>query len=782
MAASPEVTRPSTWQLLFGKNKHTEARSNNDDEHEENNRVFQHHEPQSDSPSVSEQLLRALHAREKQAQLEPEQVITSECVEELLGKKNAFASHLRNDSPVDDSDPETMRQAQKIIRSRFKVEDRAEAIRQGKQKEQARREVPSRSRVPPHDGKAERLKTLRVVQQKRGDLDRHEATQLTKQVVSKPVHVTATREAPSRGKETKSTFASTELPKTKVARLVGHQTTDSKAPTTQKSPPIKQTVSKSANGTRMHRDEPRLKKIAVDAREMLQLEREQRVLDERLRQLKVENQELATLEEKVNYHHGVLQVKRHVWSIWRERVERRKRKEASVVQAYRWHLQQRIWSAWRNYARLTRRARFAEITQANLLRDKQAEAQACVFYRRKQLPKLFYQWLSAVHELQEQRLLTNEAIRRREQAQNLLERLARKETSGTNAALTPERVEDHVKHSIPAAWKKTERLAQETGAARLKVRDPKASSNEATRSNLRLKDPPSPPIGASPKEKTNPEAHTKSARSVPSPDPFYLSMQERAAKRKERRDQLKLKYEQQEHEKREALEKQLAEREALLARQKEEERERLREKKREEARRAREKAVQQEILEIQNQSAFMHNRLRLLYHYAFRQWQERWATSKRVAKNAKHWHQLRVCYKVWAAWGTFIEDRRKARRRQERERWDMAAAHHHHAILRSTLTQWKAAQQQTLQLELAVARQVQWNEKKRWWVKWHRQYAVQLSIHQRQEQKLTRHFDRSLLRRVLVAWGQVSSVLKRERMVKSEKEAMWKKVRVWLDD
>ncbi|KAE9033698.1 hypothetical protein PR001_g10053 [Phytophthora rubi] len=133
--AAPDTdspAQPSTWQLRFGKK--SASRSQLQPKESKSGAELRPHSPDSRSPSIADQLLRALDAKPKE-----QEEWSRECVDQLIGRRNAFGTgpelRLRSltklsDNEHDDSNREnTAAEAKEIIRARFQIENQADVLR-----------------------------------------------------------------------------------------------------------------------------------------------------------------------------------------------------------------------------------------------------------------------------------------------------------------------------------------------------------------------------------------------------------------------------------------------------------------------------------------------------------------------------------------------------------------------------------------------------------------------------------------------------------------------------
>lgn len=145
--AAPDTDSParlSTWQLRFGKKSASRS------QHRPKESTEIRYRSPARSPSIADQLLRALDAKPKE-----QEGLSRECVDQLIGRRNAFAAEpelrLRSQTRQSENDgsPEhdhyshedTAAEAKEILRVRFQIENQADALRQtsGHQKQPKRR-------------------------------------------------------------------------------------------------------------------------------------------------------------------------------------------------------------------------------------------------------------------------------------------------------------------------------------------------------------------------------------------------------------------------------------------------------------------------------------------------------------------------------------------------------------------------------------------------------------------------------------------------------------------
>lgn len=883
--SSPLSSRraPSTWQTRFGKKQRAPTAA-----------AQSEREP---SHSIADQLLRALSAREKQA--EPEDALSHQCAERLLGKRNAFVPELRMRShSFEDDSPQRPHKEQdleladakaaahEIIASRFQLESRADALRQSRN---TAARVRSDAKTPSHRSaaaaatstsraKSTDSKSTTTQQRSRTDTARADAkNHPCESTLPRALFEFAELEATAVKRDAKRTRIGPE----RVARVAARQTRASPADkgvstSTSKQQseaahttssgssvnPIKrmearqqrvremraeraatatttsniQRVASSSASTRAHagavsspdnnnnqNDDVHNDRHIKQAHSAFNHERrgasaavsrDERLLQDKIERLASENQRAVAIEDERRMEQQYRQIKARVFSLLRKRVDDRRRQEARAQQAFVWRLLLRVWRNWQQCVRALATERAEQETRAQLVRAKVVADRAEAFWCQKQLPKWFYRWLTSVQAAREAHELDRAQQRRKEQAQRLMERLIRGQTEQVQAqersGFNSDREHTHEPEVMVAAaadattaspshahkhrgGHATATAAQNRQAPALGVRRaawssevPAAQSPDATLTQASPQSQQRSPASSSTASGSSCGASASPAPPPPLPapavDPLYVSMQERAAERKQRRELLRQKYEQLEQEKREAIAVQVAEREAQLQQRKAEERERVRERKRQEALAAQEKALRLEAIDAQRRMARRHNARRVMFYYAFLPLKRAWERSKRVEAGVAKWHRLRSLHRTWCSLLQFVHDCHAERKRTERQKLALAAAHYARTLLRQSWRGFQRRHAQVRRIALAVERQAQWNALRRSWKAWQHTLAAVTSHEQRQVQRAQHTLEAAKLRRMWMHWRLAVSELRQERERAEEKEQLWRKVRGWLGE
>lgn len=834
---SPE-TEPSTWQVRFGRKPQSQPRQN-EQETNRRTRSSAQHTGYASTPSIADQLFSALKARE--THLEPEQELSRECAEQLLGKRNAFVPDLRmfeqQHAERDKAAGGDIASAQDIIRARFQLENQAEAMRQQKKQSgtatansnkqgimarsgrapEAKQRVAQRQSQQPHNASSsERLAGVRENQSKRSmfELDvanvvQREETKRNANIARKPVQERRERQftprsAPvdvsSRVRAASDSLKQPEerqqrLRERKAARAVQSQG-DIHSITATVSNQLKSEKPRPPRSS--NQDETGDTKVAVKPGHKPQhpagAQREERLLQEKIERLADENQRAIAMEEQLRHKEHSRQIRRCVFSIWRKALDQRKLQEARVRQTFNWRRLQSVWVHWRKHVQDAKHERIAKETRAQLMREKQSDRHAEGFYRQKQLPKWFYRWSAFVTAVKEAREVEITQQRRKEQTQRLMERLIRKQAAPMPSADDQQADENGKSDSSNSSLDTIQVVVEVAREASRKDSHSFSSHIRRTKAPLRRAawDKEDEPSGAASRscssqsrslsELTSLAQQATRGSAPPVADPLYVSMQERAAERKQRRDLLKQKYEQLDQERREATEMQRAEREAQLLQQKMHEQQRTRERRREEALVAREKQRRLEFLEMRHRAARRHNDSRLVFYYGFLPLKRQWELSKRVSSNASAWHQLRVLHSNWHRWLQFVHDRYIERQQIERQKLETAARHHARTLKRKVFQRFESCLQQMHAKELAVQRQTQWNFLRHTWQRWQQTFAVTRMNQRQHEQRVMQKVRAATLRRMWIQWRVAVAEWKQEKQHQQEKEKLWTKVRGWLNE
>ncbi|EEY67609.1 uncharacterized protein PITG_18448 [Phytophthora infestans T30-4] len=259
-------------------------------------------------------------------------------------------------------------------------------------------------------------------------------------------------------------------------------------------------------------------------------------------------------------------------------------------------------------------------------------------------------------------------------------------------------------------------------------------------------------------------------------------MEQRAMKRKQRREDLKKRYEELNQQKRREQIEQRAARDALLLEQQIEKKARIREGKLKESLALKEKQELREHLLAQWDKAKKHNRRRLLYFYALLPWRKHQNLNERVARNATRWHELRSVYLHWERWQAFVQVRRKVHRRHERARLEEATRHYVYSLQRRALRGLMRCHQTMQARALSVRRQHLWNTLQRSWTHWNARLAKEREHQQKVVFKAVIKMQQIKLRRICARWREVTSEAKFRKELEREKQQLWRKVRGWLDE
>lgn len=800
MASSPAL-EPSAWQLRFGGKKNAPAAKPSQ-------------QPKSSSPTIADQLLTSMALRAKPRG--PDQIISRECAEELLGRANAFIPQLRSggaaqrrqptvegsemaqgggENPEDDGDLASA--ARKIIQLRFQVDNQAETLRASNTKQSK----PMRSSLA-----ATRRQAESKVQQQQWNESKAPALQ-ARGALTGTNRKTASFESKradqqrTRPEMKPSTSLRDQPPLVARSKLYSH----SKAAAKMNSPLEKmderqrrlkqmQAARKLQQAIAITTEDNQHEATARESSSKRVRSRDIRTVEAKIERLVVENQQATALGDRLRQKQELVQTQRRVFSVWRRLLDQRVQMEAKANEVFRWRCLSVHCSAWRQAARNSLHERIAQATRQRLAQEQQQFARADALYRQKTLPKLFYKWQQIAGARKEQKQQEEGALRRKQQTQRLMERFIRQheqpppmadddvhherddhqEAAGTDAHSNPpstspaskaagdrDRMQPTVKPTAPikqTAWSESSNNQVDDGGSSSKASSPVSQASETSK-------------------------RKQTAQRTAAPvDPVYLAMEARTAERKQRRALLKDKYDQQEQAKRELVERQLAEREQQLQQQKLDERERIRERKREQALLIQEQTLRLEKLQAQRRRARDHDRLRLLWHYALRPWLQHHELAQRVQANAVLWHSTRVLYESWLTWQRFLRARARDRQAKERVKWEIATTHYNQRLIQTTMAHMRTFHCEMAAKECAIRRQSQWYASHSAWLLWRRALASRRAQQGRLEHEAEKAMAAFRLRQHWMLWRRVVAGWKRERIAQLEKQQLWTKVRAWLDE
>jgi hypothetical protein len=759
-------SRPSAWQLRFGKK--CASRDAIKSKAEAGIRPNAVDEPRS--PSISEQLLRALDRTQSD-----EEASSRECVDVLLGRRNAFAGEpelrLRSQANLDEHvyEEDAATEAKEIIRVRFQVETQAEALRQapGHRKPTKRRsEAMIRSATAAGNSYSSRTTT----RSSQPGPQRYDKTDASLRVVRKEQDNQKTEARP---------------------RQLPRNTSTDKKPRPRVLPPQQLPMERRQELLQQAREARRAK--AAEEQAMLEPEpassdnnendvQEQRRIEEQIERLTLENQQAAALEERLQHRKVRLKLLSQVFEGWQQRVEYARQQESRVATEYNWRRMKLFMTSWKRYTQRLSQARVAEQSRLKLVQQRQMNERALRFHRLKRLPVWFYRWSSVAALRKERRAAEEATARRRAQTERLLERLTRQKGVAEEGGCT-EREEDPPQE---ASRTPTQATRSFTPAVKLRQHRRMISEWQATEGHQTAtpdshgRAPPSGSLPLVPPAPHFPEAAT--AQATEKVGKAFKAMEQRAVERKLRREKLKRRYEELEQKKRQEQEQQRAAREALLLQQRTEEKARVRERKLAEALALKEKRDRRAHWIAQRQKASEHNRRRLLFYYALLPWRQHHLLHERVCRNAGRWHELRTVYSHWERWQEFVQIRRTLRRRRERVQLVEAGKRYDRCLQRRVFTGFMRHHRATEARALAVHRQTQWNTLQRSWTHWHRRLVSERTAQRKVVLKATAHMQQAKLRRIYAQWRQVVSEAKLQKELEREKQQLWRKVRGWLDE
>ncbi|ETO64022.1 hypothetical protein F444_18361 [Phytophthora nicotianae P1976] len=796
--------RPSTWQLRFGKRSASEQK-----EPKLEVDVGSTHGNQTHSPSISKKLLSALDTKPTR-----QEELSRECVDELIGRRNAFASEpelrlrtLRKDAEDGDiviqeefGREEIAAEAKEIIRARFQIETQTKAMRQASiyRKTSTRR---TENKKPHREISATKPTVFNNFTKN---------TSLRMNHTTPPYHE---KELSARLKPREHDSQKSEVKSTKYVSRVQreHQplhktgTTElRKKPRSCPIPPQQLPMERRHEIRRKARDDRRIQaaeeraiqkllESATDDKDKEETQ-EQRPVEEEIERLNLENQEAAALEERLLHRKACLKSLNKVFDAWNKYVESKREHEIRVVTEFNWRVMKRIMTSWKRYTHHRSQARAVEQARLKLVREQQMNDQAREFYCLKHLPTWFYQWMAFVKQQKDHRAVAEAVERRKAQSKQLIERLQRQKVleksqsdSEDQAKIKLLGIEESDLHLEPAVECpraiRTTRSKTKTSQDKRELHawaDPKEfqsirsdgsshATSTCTKSPVLVPPPPHFP-GAS---------LTRAPKRV---DKVYKVMEQRAVERKQRREELKRRYEELEKKKRKEQEEQRAAREALLLEQQIEEKARIRERKLAEALALKEQQERRKHLLAQLDKSRKHNRKRLLFFYAFLPWQKCHARNERVSRNATRWHELRTVYLHWERWQEFVQICLKAHRRHERARLEEAARRYARSLQRRALGGLVRYHHKIQARALSLHRQHRWNTLQRSWIHWSKSFAKELAHQQKVVFSAMTKMQQAKLRRICAQWRKVTSETKLQKEFEREKQQLWRKVRGWLDE
>ncbi|KAE9313277.1 hypothetical protein PF008_g19777 [Phytophthora fragariae] len=798
--AAPDTdspVQPSAWQLRFGKK--SASRSQLQPKESKSGAEIRPHSPDSRSPSIADQLLRALDAKPKE-----QEEWSRECVDQLIGRRNAFGTGpelrlrsqaKRSETEHDDTNREnTAAEAKEIIRVRFQIENQADALRQasGHQKHPKRRAEAKYSTAT------------------QSSTSKCASSKFTPQTDSKLRHTPAQEKKPrvrmmqTEGGDNQKADIILTKDESKLQRKSKNQALStgisSKRPRLRQPPPRQLPMERRQQLLQQARNARKLK--AAEEKSLLQLHQhvtadnnkeeiqEQRRIEEQIERLTVENQQAVTLEERFQSRKERLETLCKSFEGWQQYLEYRREQEIRVVAELRWRALRSTMTSWKRYTHRQRQIRAAEEARLKLVREQQLNEHAKNFHRLKCLSKWFYQWTMLVAQQKEQRAADGAAERRKAQTERLMERLLRQKT-------LPEKCQEESGEDLKSqdAVENTEEVLPQTTTTEYKRSHSTAPLGRLRQRQRRMdtwsgvegQETPPPrsseqviPVNTLPPPPQFSEATL--ARTSKRADKVYKAMEQRANERKQRREELKRRYEELEQQKRKEQEEQRAAREAILFQQRIEEKERIRERKLAEARAQQEKRDRRDQMLAQLHKANKHNRRRLLFFYALLPWRKHHALNQRVARNATRWHELRTVYSHWGQWQQFVLMCRKRHRRREQAQMDEAAKHHARSLQRRALWGLVRYHQATEARALTVRRQNHWNSLQHTWRLWYKRLVDERTCQREVAYEAATKLQQAKLRRIFFQWRQASSDAKLQRELEHEKRQLWRKVRGWLDE
>ncbi|KAL3657307.1 hypothetical protein V7S43_017815 [Phytophthora oleae] len=776
--ATDSPTQPSTWQLRFGKKSGRSSQNIPKTEAE----IHPEHGNQVRSPSISEQLLRALNSSPKE-----QEDLSRECADVLLGRRNAFANapelRLRtideHCGPLQDENnhDDVAAEAKKIIQVRFQLENQADALRQ----------APDHRKCPKQSARTQRI---------RSDTEkaRHFSTNTRTRVHDTvPLFYDKKERTKADNQQPEVRNSSRSQRKQKLQRQSAATDSISAMPNSKSRsrllPPQQLPMERRQQQLQQAREARKAK--AAEEKVMLKLLesaptdnnkddiQEQRRLKAQIERLTLENRHAAIVEERIQHRKVRIQILGRVFRKWHQYVECRTEQEARVAAEFNWRVRKRIMTAWTRYTHRQIQKRVAQQARLKLVQDHQKTERAKQFHRSKCLPMWFYRWMTFLAQQKEHRAASEAAERRRAQTQRLMERLQRQKTlekdrDSDNQAETSDtldsekgecdsRIRERSRKTLVSVPQHRRRTAWSEDTAL-------GDKNEQTTESQHQEPPPLQSPGTT---------LVRTSRPV---DKVYKAMEQRAVERKQRREELKKKYEELEQKKKQEQEEKREAREALLLQQRMEEKARVRERKAAEALALQEKQERREYLIAQRYKAKKHNRRRLLFYYALLPWRQYHALNERVAHNATRWYELRTVYSHWEHWQEFVRMCRKLRRRRERTQLEEAAKFYFRSLQRRTFRGLVRYHQATEARGVAVHRQNQWNTLQRTWTYWHKRLMDERAYQRQLVAEAMARMQKKKLRRICAQWLKVTNESKHRQEMEREKQQLWRKVRGWLDE
>ncbi|GMF25601.1 unnamed protein product [Phytophthora lilii] len=649
--------RPSAWQIRFGKKPAPRLKTKDNSLDTAAGRCQDPRE-EARSPSISEQLLRALDAGPLK-----KEALSRDCVDVLIGRRNAFADEpelrlrtLKNrgaseDTPACDPD-QVAAEAKQIIRLRFQIETQADLLRQtrGHRQRPKRREAeyPTKART------STAAKTPINMAVKSSSRSSRTGSRCQEKKVSHD-HLVTQNIIDNQEAEMKST-PEDSLPHQQSKHLQLHMSSSShKKKTRPRQSPPQQLPMERRQKLLQQAREARKIKTAEEQALLALLEpttsennkedvREQRRIEEKIQRLAIENQQAAALEDRLQQRKARLEFLNKAFGSWSEFVEFKREQATRVVAEFNWQTAKKIMTSWKRYMHRQRQARVAEQARLKLVKEQQLKDRAIQLHRRRCLPQLFYRWSTFVAQQEEQRAAERATQKRRAQTERLMERLQQREYVGETCKHVIEKNEVErmvegierqpsvagVIESSPRTNNRTSSSTQVLTSQRKKCAWPRSEEYETERSDGRYQSSTiESHVQTTPSPQLTRALLTQTTQRV---DRVYKAMEQRAIERKQRREELKQKYDELEQKKRQEQEKQRAALEELLHQKRTEEKARIRERKLAEALALKEKQERRDHLIAQQHKASKHNRRRLLFYYALLPWRKYHALNERVSR------------------------------------------------------------------------------------------------------------------------------------------------------
>ncbi|KAL7680211.1 hypothetical protein Plhal304r1_c068g0156091 [Plasmopara halstedii] len=785
--SSPSA-RPSSWQLRFGKKSVYQV----DLQH---GTAKPEVEIQARSPSLSDRLLQALDTKPKE-----QEDISGECVDELLGWRNAFASEpewrLRNQTR-DANDivvnfeetpgQEIAEEAREIIQARFQLEKQADALRhaqnfrdgsksRGEKKNLHRIGLTitnSASRIDDRNIPTMPSRSLNKqhVYLEKNNFGNQEVKECLRKKVSQRKQHTQLQHRQKAGAFKSKKRTQICIPPPQQLSMERRQELLLQARKTRKAQVVEE-------GT-LHK----LPKPTCDNNE--EVSEQQRLVEEKIKRLTLENQHAVALKERLEHRKARLQILKNLFNAWYRLIESKREVEAQVVADYKWRIMMRYVATWKRYTHRRGQTRAVEQSRLKKVDEQQMNERAQEYYRSKRLPVWLYRWMAFVSHQQGHRAAVDAVHRRKVHFQRLIQKQQNK--------LLKVECDDCQPGMEDFGAQRCDTSSQDTTDRCVNISD--GRSTQVTVEQIRrkvqtwtdFKDSKAPQSDGSIVDFSNQKpAKTQLPkclrRAHKHADKVFDSMEQRAAERKERRLKLKRRYEELEQKKRQEQEEQRAAQENIILEKQLEEKARARERKLAEAVLLKEKRERRAYLSAQWDKALKHDCRRLLFFYAILPWQKHQALIERVARNATRWHELRSVYSHWERWQEFVQICREMRCRHESAQLKKADQLYTRNVKRRAF--WRLARHlQAIRSQAHyVWRQSQRSTLEHSWKHWFNCFISKCAYQEKFVFDAMIHMQYFKLRQIFGRWHMATNEAKHQRYIDQEKQLLWRKVRGWLNE